>query len=166
MVINGFPTRRCSEGAATWCVGLSCISTVTWVANCYPCDRIDTWQANALLLAMWSSKCWYQAKKVPETGCKNLAVPLLQECGSPHSQQMDSGHLFNKGTYVLQQDFVKSRKPRDSGLDFSFGLQFDWHLCSSAAEMPVRFQSDHYNIQTRAFETPRYLAVRRLTLNE
>ena len=30
-----------------------------------------------------------------------------------------TGPLFTKQTGVLQQDLVKSRKPRDSGLDFS-----------------------------------------------
>ena len=37
-------------------------------------------------------------------------------------------------------------KPRDSGLDFSIALKVNRHIGSSAAEMPVKFQSDLNNI--------------------
>ena len=54
-----------------------------------------------------------------------------------------SGPLFTKRTDALLQDLVKSAgKPRVSGSDVSIALKFDRHIGSSAAEMPVKFQSD------------------------
>ena len=56
-------------------------------------------------------------------------------------------------------------KPRDSGLDFSNRSQI-WQAprqqrCRDACQISERY--DHYNIQSRGFETSRDLAVRRLT---
>ena len=51
-------------------------------------------------------------------------------------------------------------KPRDSGLDFSIALKVNRHIGSSAAEMPVKFQSDlniiKPNLRLRYFSGPFY----------
>ena len=58
----------------------------------------------------------------------------------------------------------KVSEQRDSGFGFFNRSEFDRHLGSSAAEMPFKFQSNHYNIQYRDVETSRDLVVRRLTV--
>ena len=56
--------------------------------------------------------------------------------------QCDAGPLFTKRTDVLPQDLMKSRS-REIRVDtFPIALKFDRQLGSSAAEMPVKFQSD------------------------
>ena len=52
------------------------------------------------------------------------------------------GPLFNKRADVLPQDLVKSRGREIRVWNFSINLKSDWHLDSSAAEMPVKHQSD------------------------
>ena len=49
------------------------------------------------------------------------------------------GPLFTKQTDVLLQDLVKSRSYEIQVETFQIALKFDRHLCSSAAEMPVKF---------------------------
>ena len=52
------------------------------------------------------------------------------------------GYLFIKRTDVLRQDLVKSRGRKVRIGTFLIVLEFDWHLGSSAAELPVEFQTD------------------------
>ena len=54
----------------------------------------------------------------------------------------ESGHLFTKRTDVLPQDLVKPRGREIHVQTFPITLKFDRHLGSSAAEMPVKFQSN------------------------
>ena len=73
-----------------------------------------------------------------------------------------SGPLFTKRTDVLRQDLAKSW---DSGLNLSHCSEI-WlaprqHRCRDACQILERY--DHYNNQSRGFETSRDLAIRRLT---
>ena len=52
------------------------------------------------------------------------------------------GPLFTKRADVLSQDVAKSRSGEIRVLTFPIALQFDRHLSGSAAEMPVKLQSD------------------------
>ena len=52
------------------------------------------------------------------------------------------GPLYTKRTDVLPQDLAKSRSCEIRGWTFPTVLKFDRHLGSSAAEVPVKFQSD------------------------
>ena len=52
------------------------------------------------------------------------------------------GLLFTKWTDVLRQDLVKSRSREIRVSTSLIALKFVRHLGSSAAEMPVKFQSD------------------------
>ena len=68
-----------------------------------------------------------------------------------------SGLLYSKRTGMLPQDLLKSRS-----LDFSNRSEiwqaFRQQHCLDACQILERY--DHYNIQTRGFETSRELAVR------
>ena len=50
--------------------------------------------------------------------------------------------LFTERTDVLPQDLLMSRSREIRVYAFPIALKFDWHLGSSAAEMPVKYQSD------------------------
>ena len=52
------------------------------------------------------------------------------------------GHLFTEQTSVLPQDLVKSRGRDIRVWTIPIPLKFDRHIGSSAAEMPIKFQSD------------------------
>ena len=52
------------------------------------------------------------------------------------------GPLFTKRADVLPQDLVKTRNHKIRISTFPIALKCDRHLGSSAAEMPVKFQSD------------------------
>ena len=76
-----------------------------------------------------------------------------------------SGLLFTKQMEVFLQDNVKSSSHGILVKTFPITLKFDSHLGSSAAEMPVKFQSDYdqYNIQSCGIDTSQDLVVRHLT---
>ena len=57
----------------------------------------------------------------------------------------------------------KISRPWDSGLDLTIALKPERHLSSSATACKISERYDHYNMQSRGFETSRDLAVRRLT---
>ena len=134
-------------------------SKITDQHNQYPFNK----QRNFKLINLWS-RHWWSASRPVYIQKRNLSG-------------LDSNCLVAKldGIWasIHQADgrlTVRSRKvakPRGLALDFSIALKFDRHLGSSAAEMPVKFQIseryDHYNIQSRGFETSRDWAVRRLT---
>ena len=63
--------------------------------------------------------------------------PLTRSC-----LDLIPGPLFTKQTDVLPQDLVKFRGREIPVQTVSIALKFDRHLDSSAAEMPVKFQSD------------------------
>ena len=58
--------------------------------------------------------------------------------------------LFPKQADVLPQAVLKSRSREIDIYTFIFALKFDGHIGSSAADMPVKFQSD-INTQSRDF---------------
>ena len=62
-------------------------------------------------------------------------VPFMVSSPSP-------GPLFTRRTDVLPQDLVKSRRREIRVQTFPIALKFDRHLGSSAAKLPVKFQSD------------------------
>ena len=59
-----------------------------------------------------------------------------------HDPKLSSWPLSTKRTDVLPQYLVKSRSRKIGVQTFAIALQFDRHLGSSAAEMPVKFQSN------------------------
>ena len=68
-------------------------------------------------------------------------------------------------TEVLPQDLVKSRRREIRVLDFSNCSEI-WQATRQQRFLdacPILERYDHYNIQSRGFETSRDLAVRRLT---
>ena len=74
--------------------------------------------------------------------------------------------LFTKWWDVLPQDLVKSWSRKIRILTFPIALKFDRHAtgqqyCQDDCQISERY--NHYNIQSRGFETSRDLAVRRLT---
>ena len=64
------------------------------------------------------------------------------------------GPLFTKRTDVLPQDLMKSRNREIRIQTFPIALKFDKHIGSSAAEMPVKLQSDT-TIMSCNLATPR-----------
>ena len=62
--------------------------------------------------------------------------------GTSQFYSYHSGALFTKLTDALPQDLVKSRSREIRVYTFPIALKFERHLGSSAAEMPIKFQSD------------------------
>ena len=60
---------------------------------------------------------------------------------------------FTKRTDVVSQDLVMSRSREIQVYAFQMALEFDRFIGNSATEMPVKFQSDHYSIQSGGFDT-------------
>ena len=77
------------------------------------------------------------------------------------TREDESGPLFTMRQDVLPQDLVMTRSGEIRVQAFPIALQFSRRLHSRAADMPVKSQSDYYNIQTYGFGTSRDLAVRR-----
>ena len=64
----------------------------------------------------------------------------------PWLSNSEPGPLYTKQTDVLPQDLVKSRSHKIRVKTLPIALKSDRHLGSSAAEIPVKFQSDTSNL--------------------
>ena len=86
---------------------------------------------------------------------KNISIQLNLENNlfildfSPNTARITShkvcntlGPLFTKRTDVLPQDIAKSRSWEIRFQTFPIALNFERHIGSTAAEMPVKLQSD------------------------
>ena len=88
---------------------------------------------------------------------EKLAIrPVHRQSGVSRSRP---GSLFTKRTDVLPHDFVKSWSREIRVLTFPSSLKFNRHFGSSAA-CQFSERCDHYNIQSRGFQTSRDMAVR------
>ena len=65
------------------------------------------------------------------------------------------GHLFINRTDALPQDLVTSRNSKIRVLPFPIALKIDRHFGRDTCQISERY--DHYNIQSRGFETSREL---------
>ena len=72
----------------------------------------------------------------------NLPLAKVEAWRRTHDKQPLSGPLSNKRTGVLPQDPVKSRRREIGCYNDRIALKFDRHLGSTAAEVPVKFQSN------------------------
>ena len=55
---------------------------------------------------------------------------------------MEAGPLFTKRTDVLPQELAKSRSREIRASTLLITMKFNWHLCSTAAKIPVKSHSE------------------------
>ena len=66
----------------------------------------------------------------------------------PRWHWKDPGPRLNVRKYVFSKDLVKSRSHEIGTLNSYIALKFDRHIGSTAAEVPVKFQSDRTILNT------------------